>query len=84
VKDAPSVLKKYYPDYESVFANQNWKMFPTLGRIYVNEHARKALGWRPKYDFGTVLNRLRANHSVLSELASTIGAKGYHREPALL
>jgi len=26
-------------------------MFPQIDRVYVNEKARKELGWKPKYDF---------------------------------
>jgi UDP-glucose 4-epimerase len=80
LKDAPSVLRKYHPDYEQIFARKKWKMFPTLGRIYVNQRAREKLGWEPKYNFGDVLKRLRADQCVLSDLALQIGAKGYHRQ----
>ena len=83
LKDAPSVLRNLHPDYEEVFAKKNWKMFPSLGRIYANEHARRRLGWEPKYDFGTILHRLKSDESVLSDLATQIGAKGYHRQAAM-
>ncbi|MCX6124375.1 MAG: NAD(P)-dependent oxidoreductase [Proteobacteria bacterium] len=82
LKDAPSVLRTYHPDYEQVFDRQGWKMFPSLGRVYVNQRAREKLGWEPKYNFGDVLRRLRlkADQRVLSDLALQIGAKGYHRQ----
>jgi hypothetical protein len=56
-----------------------WKMFPGIGRVYVNKKAREELGWLPKYDFGYVLDRLKSGTGFKSELAETIGLKGYHR-----
>ena len=82
LKDAPAVLKNYYPDYEDIFAHRGWKMFSKLGRVYVNRHAREKLGWEPKYNFGEILRRLERNENVLSNLALQIGIKGYH--PRLL
>lgn len=79
LKDAPAVVRKYFPEYEAVFASQNWTLPPSLGRVYSNEHARKTLGWKPLCDFGSVLERVRKNQNVLGELASKIGTKGYHR-----
>ena len=53
-------------------------MFPTLDRVYVNERARSILGWRPKYSFETVLKALADGRDPRSELARTVGSKGYH------
>jgi len=55
-------------------------MFPTIGRVYVNEKARKELDWKPKYDFRYILDRLKAGENFKSELAEAIGSKGYHRK----
>src|SRR5450432_2462195 len=79
-KDAHQVVKTLYPDFESLYAGLGWKMFPTIGRVYVNEKARKELGWKPKYDFRYVLDRLKAGEDFKSELADAIGSKGYHRK----
>jgi UDP-glucose 4-epimerase len=79
-KDAQQVVKSLYPDFESLYARLGWKMFPTIGRVYVNEKARKELGWKPKYDFGYILDRLKAGGDFKSELAEAIGSKGYHRK----
>ena len=54
-------------------------MFPTIGRVYVNKKAREELGWIPKYDFGYILDKLKAGADFKSELAGMIGSKGYHR-----
>jgi UDP-glucose 4-epimerase len=53
-------------------------MFPTIDRVYVNEKARRELGWRPRYDFAEVIRRIDAGEDFRSPLARTIGSKGYH------
>jgi len=76
--DAPQVVKRIFPDYEPEYARRGWKMFPSIDRVYVNARARRNLGWRPRYDFRHVLDRLKAGDDPRSELARAIGAKGYH------
>jgi UDP-glucose 4-epimerase len=76
--DAPSVVKRTFPDYEVEYARRGWKMFPGIERVYVNERARNDLGWRPKYDFGSVLESLRGGADPRSLLARAVGSKGYH------
>jgi UDP-glucose 4-epimerase len=53
-------------------------MFPSIERVYVNERAREDLGWKPRYDFRSVLDRLKAGVDPRSDLARAIGSKGYH------
>jgi UDP-glucose 4-epimerase len=55
-------------------------MFPGIERVYVNAAARQALGWRPRYDFAYVLERLRAGEDPRSPLAQATGIKGYHAQ----
>ncbi len=76
--NAPLVLKRRVPDYEAEYARRGWKMFPSIERVYVNERARNDLGWRPRYDFGYVLDRLRAGDDPRSPLSRAVGSKGYH------
>jgi nucleoside-diphosphate-sugar epimerase len=78
--DAPSVLRGRVPDYEAEYRRRGWRMFPGIGRVYVNERARRELGWRPRHDFAAVIARLREGGEVKSDLARAIGAKGYHAE----
>ncbi len=78
--DAPAVVKEKFPHYEEIYANRSWKIFPRIGRVYVNEKVRKELGWLPKYDFGYVLDRLKYGRDFFSPLAREAGSKGYHRE----
>jgi UDP-glucose 4-epimerase len=76
--NAPQILKHRVPDYELEYAKRGWKMFSSIDRVYVNEHARQDLGWRPRYDFQSVLNRLKMGEDPRSHLARLIGSKGYH------
>jgi UDP-glucose 4-epimerase len=79
-RDAPAVVRRLVPAFETEFARRQWRMFPTIDRVYVNERARNELGWRPVYDFACVLERLRAGQDPRSALARAVGVKGYHEE----
>lgn len=78
--NAPQVLKRVFPDYEDEYARRGWRMFPSISRVYVNDRARKSLGWNPKYGFRLVLDSLKAGTDPRSPLAAAIGSKGYHAE----
>jgi UDP-glucose 4-epimerase len=78
--DAPGVVARRFPEYEDIYAARGWRMFPGIERVYVNARARTDLGWRPKYDFAYALSRLAAGEEWRSELALSVGAKGYHAE----
>jgi nucleoside-diphosphate-sugar epimerase len=79
--DAPTVVRRRAPDYEVEYTRRGWKMFPSIDRVYVNERARQDLGWQPRYDFGHVLDCLRAGADPRSPLARAVGSKGYHAQP---
>ena len=55
-------------------------MFPSIDRVYANERARNELGWRPRYDFESIIDRLKGGEDVRSPLAQLVGSKGYHAE----
>jgi UDP-glucose 4-epimerase len=76
--NAPLVLSRRVPDYETEYARRGWRMFPGIDRVYVNERARNDLGWRPRYDFRYVLDRLRSGVDPRSPLSLAVGSKGYH------
>ena len=76
--DLPSVVRRLFPDYEQLYAQKGWRMFPSIERVYVNDLARRELGWSPRYDFRFALDRLRDGADPRSRLALSIGAKGYH------
>ena len=75
--DAPEVVRRYV-DYDDVYDQLGWSMFPSIERVYSNERARKRLGWAPLFDFNHVIDRLRSGEPFVSELAQSVGAKGYH------
>jgi nucleoside-diphosphate-sugar epimerase len=75
---APLVVRRRVPEYEEEYARRGWKMFPSIERVYINERARKDLGWCPRYDFAYVLGRLKAGQNPCSPLSRTVGSKGYH------
>ncbi len=80
--DAPAVVRRLFPDYEAEYGRRGWRMFPSIGRVYVNDRARAELGWTPRHDFRSVLNALKSGENPSSELARAIGMKGYHNTPA--
>ncbi len=78
--DAPGVVGERVPGYEGVYRERGWRMFPGIDRVYVNERARRELGWQPRYDFESVIDRLRSGADFRSPLARAVGSKGYHDE----
>ena len=78
--DASRVVRRRVPGYEAEYARRGWRMFPSIGRVYVNRRARDELGWQPRYDFKSILDRLAAGDDLWSPLARAIGSKGYHAE----
>jgi UDP-glucose 4-epimerase len=79
--DAPAVVRRLFPDYEAEYDRRGWRMFPSIGRVYVNSWGRTDLNWSPRYDFRAVLDALKADEDPRSPLARAIGAKGYHDKP---
>jgi nucleoside-diphosphate-sugar epimerase len=77
--DAPGVVAELFPGYEDIYGRFGWSMLPSIDRVYVNQRARVDLGWEPRYDFASALDRLDAGDDPRSDLAVAIGAKGYHR-----
>jgi len=78
--DLPALVARLYPSYEEIYAARGWSMFPSIDRIYVNERARRELGWTPRWGFASALESLAAGDDPRSELARVVGAKGYHAE----
>jgi nucleoside-diphosphate-sugar epimerase len=78
--NAAAVLKRRVPEFERLYRERNWTMFPTIDRVYVNDLARHDLDWTPRYDFRRVLEALGRGEDPRSPLARAIGSKGYHAE----
>jgi nucleoside-diphosphate-sugar epimerase len=76
--NAAEVVRRRVPCYEDVYARRGWSMFPNIDRVYVNERARRDLGWRPRYDFAHVIDLVHAGEDPRSALARAVGSKGYH------
>ncbi len=76
--DAPAVVSRLFPDQQAEYARRGWTMFPRIDRVYVNTRARTELGWTPRHDFRSVLDRLKADEDPRSDLARAVGSKGYH------
>ena len=57
--DAAAVVRRRVPDYEAEYARRGWRIFPSIDRVYVNDRARSELGWRPRHDFASVIDRVR-------------------------
>ena len=77
-ENAPLVVSRLFPGYEEEYERRGWRMFPSIDRVYVNERARRELGWQPRYDFAYVLERLRAGDDPRSPISRAVGSKGYH------
>jgi nucleoside-diphosphate-sugar epimerase len=77
-KDAPAVVAKYVPGYIAEYRRRGWHMLPELDRVYINRKAREELGWEPRYDFRTIINRLQEGEGIQSPMAQLVGIKGYH------
>jgi UDP-glucose 4-epimerase len=78
--NAAAVVSRLFPDCGALFRSRGWTLFPHIDRVYANDLARAQLGWRPKYDFGYVLDCLRADTDFRSSLTREVGSKGYHAE----
>lgn len=77
-RDAAGVVRELYPDCAELYASCGWRLFPEIDRVYVNERARRELGWRPEFDFAHVLSCVREGRDFRSRLAREVGSKGYH------
>jgi len=75
---ASAALRRVVPGFEEVFRDLGWRMLEDIDRVYVNERARRVLGWQPRYDFGRALADLGKGLDPRSPLTHAIGHKGYH------
>ncbi len=76
--DAAAVVRKRSPAYAEIYARLGWRMFDRIDRVYVNEAARRDLGWQPGYDFAHILEGLKNGAYPRSRISDLVGAKGYH------
>jgi len=76
--DAPAVVKRYVPEFEEEYAKRGWTIPQSIDRVYVNELARRQLGWQPRHDFRSAIRSLQRLADFRSPLARAVGSKGYH------
>jgi nucleoside-diphosphate-sugar epimerase len=76
--NANEIVRKRVPEFTDIYASLEWKMFDRVDRVYVNNAARADLGWRPAYDFRRILQLSQAGKTPMSDLAISVGSKGYH------
>ncbi len=78
--DAPAVVRRHVPEFEAEYARLGWRMLPSIDRVYVSAKAVKELGWRPKYDFRSVVAALAGGEDFRSPVAQAVGSKPYHAQ----
>jgi UDP-glucose 4-epimerase len=59
--DAPAVIARYFPDAPTLYAQRNWRLPTSIGRVYDPGRAERILGFRGETDFGQILAALRAD-----------------------
>jgi UDP-glucose 4-epimerase len=78
LSNAPEIIASYYPEHKKIYDARGWQFFPSVDRVYVNDKARKMLGWEPKYNFSYVLDCVKSGKPFFSPLMQSIGIKSYH------
>jgi len=76
---AAEVVARRVPGYMDVFARERWTMLDGIDRVYVNDRARRDLGWTPRHDFASSVAKTARGEDYRSELARAVGKKDYHR-----
>ena len=71
-------FKEVAPQAEDVFRERGWKFLERIDRVYDSSKAVRELGWKPEYTFDKTLERVAKGEEWRSELAITVGKKGYH------
>ncbi|MBZ9745330.1 NAD(P)-dependent oxidoreductase [Mesorhizobium sp. CO1-1-7] len=60
IRDAPSVVARYFPEFPALYARKGWTMFSSIDRIYDASRARDRLGFACRTSFADVLAALAA------------------------
>ena len=51
ISNPTKVIKRYYPEVESIFRDRNWVFPPKIDRVYSIEKAKSQLNYSPKNNF---------------------------------
>lgn len=60
LRDAPSVISRYFPEAEDIFQELGWQLPSSIDRVYVIEKAERELRYAPRYNFAERLQELRS------------------------
>jgi UDP-glucose 4-epimerase len=66
IRDAPSVVARYFPDYPALYRRRGWSMFQSIDRVYCAAKAEAVLGFRCRTGFAEVLAGLAAQNGMPS------------------
>jgi UDP-glucose 4-epimerase len=58
IRDAPSVVERYFPDFRRLYATKGWTMFQSIDRVYDPSRAHQRLGFVCRTGFREVLAKL--------------------------
>ena len=58
IVDAPSVVARYFPQYQQLYARAGWTMFQTIDRVYDSSKAERQLGFECRIGFREKLEEL--------------------------
>jgi len=58
IRDAPSVVRRYFPEYPALYARMGWTMFQSIDRVYDADKARQRLGFVCRSGFREKLREL--------------------------
>ena len=78
--NAQQAIDRYVPQARAIYERRGWSMFAGLDRVYINQHAREALGWEPEYSFERAIQHVDRGEDPRGPLAQAVGSKGYHDE----
>jgi len=59
IVDAPSVVKRYFPEYPEVYQRLGWTMFQSIDRVYDSSKAQRRLGFQCRVGFKEKLQELQ-------------------------
>ena len=62
--DAVSVIRRLFPDAESLYAERGWQLPTSIGRVYDGSRIERELGFRYRTTFADVLRALRENSTL--------------------
>ena len=78
--DPAPLLDELFPRAGSAYRRRGWRWPDRFDRVYDSSRAQRELSWSPQYNFAEALEALERDRNPRSELAMTIGAKGYHEQ----